>query len=93
MENGELSILDDCKLEGGAIVMERYAHYLKGHLKQIVENYESTDFNRDSFLAEVDYALDNANTIIEIANMTKEIVTAMRAEISPIFKDNKENVK
>lgn len=90
MEAKELTIIDECQMEGAIIVLQRYAHHLKKHLRNAVTNYESTDFDQVAFLADVAYALDNADVVMQTAEMIKETLKAMRAEVSPIFNDNQE---
>lgn len=90
METKELTIIDECQMEGAAIIMQRYAHHLKKHLHNAVTNYESSDFDHTSFLADVQYALDNADVAIETAELVKATLKKMRAEVSPIFEEKED---
>ena len=90
MENKELTILDECKMEGAAIIMQRYAHYLRKHLHNAVTNYESTDFDKTQFLADVAYALENADVVKVAVETITSILTTMRAEVAPIFDNENE---
>ena len=87
----ELTILDLFKLEGAATVLERYAQHLNKNVQSATINYESTDFDRAAFLADIAYALDNVNVVTQAAMVIKETLKTMRAEVSGIF--NKEEEK
>ena len=84
MEDG-YTLIDECQLEGAVMVLQRYAHHLKKHVINAVKNYESTDLDRADFLADVQYALDNAGTVSQTAQMIVEGLKAMRVEVAPIF--------
>ena len=81
----EITILDECQMEGAVIILQRYAHHLKRHMNQVVRNYESTDFDKTQFLADVAYALDNADVVKVAVETITSILTTMRAEVAPIF--------
>jgi hypothetical protein len=84
-EQQELTIQDMCLLEGAASVAKRYADHLHKHVGDIIVNYDGTDFDRAAFLADVAYALDNINVVVETAETIKGVIKAMRAEVSEIF--------
>ena len=90
METKELTVLDECQMEGAIVVMQRYAHHLKKHLRNAVTNYECTDFDHVAFLADVGYALENVDVIVTTAGVIRDTLKAMRADVSPIF-DEKED--
>ena len=83
----ELTILDLFKLEGAAGVLERYAQHLRKNVQSATINYESSNFDRSAFLADVAYALDNANVVAQAAMVIKETLKTMRAEVSEIFNE------
>lgn len=91
METKDLTIIDECQLEGAIIVMQRYAHHLEKHLRNAVDNYESTDFDQVSFLADVGYSLDNLDVIVTTAEVIRDNLKAMRAEVSPIFNEQEDD--
>ncbi len=90
MDNKEMTIIDQFQLEGAVSVMQRYAKHLKKHVMNATYNYESTDFDKVDFLADVACALDNANLVIQAAKTIKKTLKLMRAEVSPIFKKEDE---
>ena len=88
-EKEELTILDLFKLEGATGVLTRYAQHLSKNVLSATINYESTDFDRATFLADVAYALDNVNVVTQAAMVIKETLMTMRAEVSENF-DNQD---
>ena len=77
--------MDECLLEGAVAVMRRYASHTARKVDAVVRNYEASDFSEEDFLADVAYALENADVVIATATTVKEKLEALRAEVSPIF--------
>ena len=74
-------------MEGAVAVMRRYASHTVQKVDAVVRNYEASDFDETEFLADVAYALTNADVVIATANTVKEKLKALRAEVSPLFNE------
>lgn len=86
----ELTIRDACLLEGAAAVVKRYSHHLRKHVGDVITNYESTDFDRTTFLADVAYAIGNIDAVVEAAGTMREILEAIRAEVASTFNNEED---
>lgn len=88
MEKQELTIHDEMQLEGALVIMRRFSEHLTVNARKVIENYDAEDFDEDSFLADVAYAIDNADVVEKATQTVKKILAKMREEIVPVF--NKE---
>lgn len=89
----QLTIHDEMQLEGALVLLKRYTENLTQNVKKVVENYDATDFSEVDFLADVAYAIDNADVVSEAAETAKKVLRKMRAEVAPIFTEGKEETE
>ena len=82
----EMTIQDEFSLEGAVVILARYAQHLRQNVDKVVSNYEATDFDREQFLADVAYAISNADVLKTAAKTITAVLMKMRAEVAEIFK-------
>ena len=87
----EQTILDRCRAIGEAFYIQKFGESLGQNVKAIMVNYGSDEFDDVAFLADVANSLDYCGGIIAAATDIKNTLEALRSEVSPIFKDLRED--
>ena len=76
------TIADECALVGAPQIIKKNCGYLLNLIKRIVDNYDSTDFDGASFLADIAFAKENCDTIAEAAEVCKAVLEKLHNELT-----------
>lgn len=76
------TIADECILMGAPRIIKKNGGYLANIIKRVAENYDSTDFDGVSFLADIQLAKDNCTSIVEAAELTIKTLDKLRNEVT-----------
>lgn len=76
------TIKDECVLLGAPRIIKKNGGYLANIVKRIAENYDSTDFDGMTFLADIQLAKDNCRAIIEATELTLDTLDKLRNEVT-----------
>ena len=76
------TIQDECILMGAPRIIKKNGGYLANIVKRIAENYDSTDFDGMTFLADIQLAKDNCRAITEAAELTMKTLDKLKNEVT-----------
>ena len=76
------TIADECILVGAPRIIKKNAGYLANGVNRIVENYDSTDFDDVSLMADIELCRENCDEIIEAARLCKETLKKLYKELT-----------
>ena len=75
-------IVDECALLGAPYVMKSYVLNLQNHIRRIKTNYDSLDFNGESFIADIALAKEQCGNIIEAAELCRDTLEKFHKELT-----------
>lgn len=77
----DLSVYDECLLLGSIEVMKKNVRWLDRKVHQALENYEATDCDAVAFVADVEFAIEQNETVLGMAEKIGDILTKLRHNV------------
>lgn len=77
----DLSVFDECMLLGALEVMRKNVKYLDRKVHKAVANYDATDCDDVTMLADIAYALDQNEVVLSTARKVAELLGKLRKSV------------